>query len=188
VSSGSGSRLPDKKGSSAASCTMAPDPLGGLRCTMCPTAPDPASLIKRVPVPPHVPWLRTHWEGSGAPRVLRLRILQATTHRAVPCGPWATRIKKSLADLPMRQGPPVSKAHTHVSKASDVRAIISLQDVRTGSTVNACKMCGYVATIRLQSSIGPIDHSPGSATVSARSDSTAPCYGLSVTWRDDKTG
>jgi hypothetical protein len=76
ISSGSGSRLPDKKGSSAATCTVATDPLGGLRCTTCPAALDRASLIRRALALPHVPWLWTHWEGSGVPRVLRLWILR----------------------------------------------------------------------------------------------------------------
>jgi hypothetical protein len=39
-----------------------------------PVAPDPASLTRRAPAPPHVTWQRTHWEGFGAPRVQRLWI------------------------------------------------------------------------------------------------------------------
>jgi hypothetical protein len=44
VSNGFRSCLPYKKGSDAATCTMAPNLLGGLRCIACPMAPDPASL------------------------------------------------------------------------------------------------------------------------------------------------
>jgi hypothetical protein len=47
VSSGSGSRLPDKKCFDIATCIMVPDPVslqGRIRCVMCPTALDPASL------------------------------------------------------------------------------------------------------------------------------------------------
>jgi hypothetical protein len=72
--SGSGSCFLDKKGSVAATCTMALDPLGGLWCTTCPAALNPASLIRRASAQPCVPWLRTRWEGSGAPRVQRLWI------------------------------------------------------------------------------------------------------------------
>jgi hypothetical protein len=79
VSSSSRSHLPDRKGSDAAMCTMTPDPLGGLRCTMCPVAPDLASL-----------------QGG----------LRATTCPAVLCGLQASSIKKSLAGLPLQ---PVSQ-------------------------------------------------------------------------------
>jgi hypothetical protein len=35
--------------------------------------------------------------------------------------------------------------HTHVFNVFDIRAIIDLQDVWTGSAVNACKVCGHAA-------------------------------------------
>jgi hypothetical protein len=41
----------------------------------------------------------------------------------------------------------VPNARTHVSKAPDVRAIMGLQDVRVGNTVNACKMCRQAAIV-----------------------------------------
>jgi hypothetical protein len=47
----------------------------GSKVVTCPGTPYPASLIRRDPMPPHVLWLRTHWEGSGAPCVLWLKIL-----------------------------------------------------------------------------------------------------------------
>jgi hypothetical protein len=121
----------------------------GSRAVMCPVVPDPASLIGRAPAPLCLQWLRTLppcREGSDALRVLRLRILppywegfDAATHPTVPCGPWASNIKKSLACLPMQLGSHVPNARTHVSKAHDIRAIMTRQDVRAGCAINACK-------------------------------------------------
>jgi hypothetical protein len=59
----------------------------------------------------------------------------------------------------------VSNAHVHVSKALNVRAVMALQDVRSGSVVNACKACGQATTLRHQCSVNAIDHSPSTATV-----------------------
>jgi hypothetical protein len=53
----------------------------------------------------------------------------------------------------------------HVSKASDVRVIIGLQDVESASIVNACKTCIHVATVQLQCGASTIDHSSGTATL-----------------------
>jgi hypothetical protein len=121
VSSGPGTCLSTKVGSDIAMCTVAPDPWGGLWRAACPVAPDPASLL------------------GG---------LRAATHSTVPYGPRATSIKKSLAGLPVQQGPPVPKARVHIFRAPDVRAIRSLQDVQTGNIVNACKMCRQVAIVQ----------------------------------------
>jgi hypothetical protein len=97
VSSGSGSRLPDRKGSGAATYIMAPDPSslqgrapvhhvlrilppckGWLRCVTCPTTPDPASLQERAPMH-HMSYSSRSYlpsrEGFGEPRVLQLQIL-----------------------------------------------------------------------------------------------------------------
>jgi hypothetical protein len=71
----------------------------------------------------------------------------ATMYPAAPYGPLASSIKKSLAVLPVRLGTHVPNARTHISKAPDFRAIMGLQDVRTGSVVNACKACRQVATV-----------------------------------------
>jgi hypothetical protein len=71
----------------------------------------------------------------------------AVTCPTAPCGPRASSIKKSMADLPVQLGTHVSNAHTHISKASDVRAIIGLQDVRASSTVNASKACGHAPIV-----------------------------------------
>jgi hypothetical protein len=120
VSSGSGPRLPDRKGFDAATCIVAPDPLGGLRCTACPTDPNPASLL------------------GG---------LRVATHPTVPCGPHASDIKKSLAGHLVQLGSHVPNARVHVSKAPDVRVIMGLQDVRAGSAVNAYKMCRQTTTV-----------------------------------------
>jgi hypothetical protein len=50
-------------------------------------------------------------------------------------------IKKGLASLPMQLGSRVFKAYMHVPYAPDARAIMGLQDVRTGGTIITCKMC-----------------------------------------------
>jgi hypothetical protein len=137
----------------------------------CPVAPDPTFQIVRAPASPRVPWLRTpppykgglqcaacstaldpaslQGEGSGAPRVLRLRILPpylegsgaATACPTVFCGPRVINIKKSLAGMPVQQCPPIFNARAHIYKAPGVRAIMGLQDVRAGTTVNACMTC-----------------------------------------------
>jgi hypothetical protein len=134
---------------------------GGLPCATCLTAPDPASLQGRAPVR-HVSCSSGSCllagEGSGLPHVLRFWIMPpyrkgsdaGTACHEVPCGPRASNIKKNLAGLPVRLSTCVPNARTHVSKALDVRAIIGLQDVRTGSVVNACKTCGHVATVHRQ--------------------------------------
>jgi hypothetical protein len=61
----------------------------------------------------------------------------AATYPAAPCGPRVSSIKKDLAVLPVQLGTHVPNAHTHVSKALDIRAIMGLQDVRTGSAAPA---------------------------------------------------
>jgi hypothetical protein len=45
MSSGSRDRLPDREGSGAAMCTVAPNSLRGLQSVMYPMAPDPTSLL-----------------------------------------------------------------------------------------------------------------------------------------------
>jgi hypothetical protein len=42
----------------------------------------------------------------------------------------------------------VPNARAQVSKAPDDRVIMGLQDMRAGSTVNACKTCGQTATVQ----------------------------------------
>jgi hypothetical protein len=44
MSSGSGTRLPDRKGSDTVTCIVALDPLGGLRCAVSPTTLDPGFM------------------------------------------------------------------------------------------------------------------------------------------------
>jgi hypothetical protein len=44
----------------------------------------------------------------------------------------------------------IPNACAHVSKAPDIRTIMSLQDVRAGSTVNVCKACRHAATVQYQ--------------------------------------
>jgi hypothetical protein len=96
-------------------------------------------------------------EGSGAPHVLQLRIPApyregssvATAWPTVSYGPRGSNIKKILAGLPVQLGSHVPNACTPVSKAPDLRAVMGPQDLREGSTFNACKMCGHVATVWL---------------------------------------
>jgi hypothetical protein len=139
-------------------------------------APDLASRLRWAPTLPRVFWLqisppdcgglrRYHVSYVSGPRLLAevgsgtamcltaldpasLRGgLRAAMRPAVPCGPRISSIKKSLASLPVQLGMHVSNTRTHVSKASDIRAIMGLQDVRVGNTVNACKAYGQTATV-----------------------------------------
>jgi hypothetical protein len=71
----------------------------------------------------------------------------------------------------MQLGMHVPNARAQVFKASDIRAIIELQYVRTGSTVNACKAYRQTTTVRLQCMANTMDHSPATATVPKRLDS-----------------
>jgi hypothetical protein len=121
VSSDTRFHLPDREGSDAVTCAVTQDPLGGFRCAACPTTLYPASL-------------------RGG--------LWAATRPTVLCGPQTSSIKKSLADLSVQQGSPVPNARVHVFKVPDVRAIMGLQDVQAGSTVNACKTYRQTATMR----------------------------------------
>jgi hypothetical protein len=93
MSSGTSSRLPDREGSDTTTCAVALDPLGGLRCAVCHTAPDPTSL-------------------HGG--------LWAAMRHVVLCGPRASCMKKSLAGLLMWRGLPVPNARAHISKVPDV--------------------------------------------------------------------
>jgi hypothetical protein len=89
-------------------------------------------------------------KGSGAPRVLRLRILPpyregssvVTACLVAPCGPWASSIMKSLAGMCAQSGSHVPNARAYVPKAADVRVIMGLQDVGAGGAFNVCKTCG----------------------------------------------
>jgi hypothetical protein len=111
--------------------------------------------------------------------------LWAATHPVVPCGPQASNIKKILAGLPVQIGSYVPNSRVHVSMAPDVRAIMSLQDVWAGSTVNARKTCGQVATVRHQCSVGPVDHSSSTAIVP--DDPTAWHHVADRVWRGRMT-
>jgi hypothetical protein len=113
--------LPDRKGSNTTTCTVDPDPLGGLQCATCLAASDPTSL-------------------RGG--------LQTAMRPVVLCGPRASSIKKSLAGLPMQLGSHVLNTHAYVYKASNIRAIMGLQDVWEGSAITACKTCGQAATVQ----------------------------------------
>jgi hypothetical protein len=120
VSSGSEPRLPDREGSSVATCLV---------------ALDPTSLIGMASASLRVQQLRIlspYHEGSSA----------ASACPTAPCGSWDSSIKKSLVDLPTQLGSPVPNACAHVPKVTGVRAIMDLQDVRTGNAVKTCKTCG----------------------------------------------
>jgi hypothetical protein len=68
----------------------------------------------------------------------------------------------------------VPNARAHIFKASNIRAIMGLHNVRAGITVNACKVCRHIVTMRLQCSVSIMDHSSDIATVP--SDSTTQCH------------
>jgi hypothetical protein len=93
-------------------------------------------------------------------------------HHAVPYGPRAASIKKSLAGLPMQLGLRVTEARAHVSKTHGIRAFMGLQDVLASSTFNACEMCGHAATVQLH-----YMHRYSTR----RPDSTMPCCRPSAT-------
>jgi hypothetical protein len=80
----------------------------------------------------------------------------------------------------VQQGSHVPNTRAHVFKALDARAIMSLQDVRAGSAFNAYKTCGQAATVRLQCSAGPVDHSPNTTTVPG--DPTARYHAADQEW------
>jgi hypothetical protein len=85
---------------------------------------------------------------NSGPRLPAGEGSDAATRYAVPCAPHTSSIKKNLADLPVQLGTCVSKAHMHIFKAPDARAIMGLQDVRIGGALNVCKMCGHTATMQ----------------------------------------
>jgi hypothetical protein len=58
--------------------------------------------------------------------------------------------------------------------APDVKSIMGMQAMWKGSAFNACKTCGYAATVLLQSSIGPADHMQATAAVAG--DPTGPSH------------
>jgi hypothetical protein len=118
--SGIGTRLLAKMGSDAAMYPAALNLLEGLRSVTCPVAPDLASM----------------WGG-----------LWTVMCPAAICGLRVTSVKKRLACLPIQHGSSILNTHTHVFKASDVRAIMGLQDVRVGGTVKTCKACRHAATL-----------------------------------------
>jgi hypothetical protein len=160
---GSGPHFPPEVGFGSATCHTAPN-LASLprlalalpRVIRLRTSPLDSGGLRRCHVPyGSEPHLLTK-VGSGivtCPMTLDpaslLAGLQVTTCHAVPYGPRASSIKKILAGLPLQLGLHVPNAHVHISKAPDARAIMGLQDVRACSAVNACKMCKYVATVRL---------------------------------------
>jgi hypothetical protein len=115
VSYGSGSYLPTREGSGAATC---------------PAALDPASLHERALTLPRVPRLRIlppcsrglqrcHVSHGTGPRLPAWEGSSAVMCPAALCGPQTSRIKKDLADLPMRLDSRVSKACPHVTETSD---------------------------------------------------------------------
>jgi hypothetical protein len=91
--------------------------------------------------------------------------LRATTRPVVPYGLRASSMKKSLAGLPVQKSSRVPNTRVHISKASDIKAIMGLQDMGGGTADNACKMHGHAATLMLQYSASTANHSPSTATV-----------------------
>jgi hypothetical protein len=145
-----------------------------LHVATCPAAPNPASQLKWALRLPRVQQLwdpplsqgglrcRHVYRGSGPtgrrqtstyptapdPATL-LGGLWAVTCPMVLCGPRASSIKKNLAGLPVQQGSPAPNVRVHVLKVPDIKAIMSMQDMWAGTTVNACKTCRHTATVRL---------------------------------------
>jgi hypothetical protein len=126
-------------------------------------APDLASRLRWAATQARVLWPRPRLPtGAGS---------DAATCSTAPCGPRVLSIKKMLAYLPVQLGTLVPNARVHVFKSPHVRAIMCLQDVRSGSVVNTYKVCEHASTVRLQCDVSTIDHSSG--TVAVPSDSTA---------------
>jgi hypothetical protein len=108
----------------------------GSGASMCPVAPDPASLLGRAPVPPCIPRLRAlppYQEVCGT--TMRL---MASDPASLPeglrryhtsCGSlWTSSLKhREMPNWPVVQlGLRVSKARSHVFKVPDIRAIVGL--------------------------------------------------------------
>jgi hypothetical protein len=62
---------------------------------------------------------------------------------------------------------------------------MSLQDMRAGSAVNACKTCEHAATVRLQYNINTVGHSSGPTIVLA--DPIALSHAADRGWRGRTT-
>jgi hypothetical protein len=81
----------------------------------------------------------------------------------------------------------VPNAHADVSKTSDVRAIMSLQDVRTGRVIITYKTCGhdsYSAATVPREPCWPLARHCYSAR---RLDRAASYRGPCAAWQDNKT-
>jgi hypothetical protein len=94
---------------------------------MCHAALDLASLSRWAPVLPRVLQLwtshlrqgklrRCHVSHGTGPRLPAGEGSGAVMHPIVPCGPWASSIKKCLAGLAMQLGSHISKECSHVFK------------------------------------------------------------------------
>jgi hypothetical protein len=144
---GSGPRLPAEVDSGAGTCPMAPDLTSaemGSDAATCPMAPDLNSRQRWAPMLSRVLWLRTLPPDRGGLRCYHMSYVfgprlpaevgsDVVMYPAVPCGPWASSIKKSLAVLPVQLGTHVSNARAQVSKAPARQRSQCLQGVQTGS-------------------------------------------------------
>jgi hypothetical protein len=112
--------------------------------------------------------------------VLRIRILPPWWEGFVlPRTLWAVGLKhkEKPSSLPVQQGLHIPNARVHVSKTPNVRAIMTLQDVRAGSTVNACNTCRHSAKVQRQhcgSLTGTITV-PGNLTVQCHAADQVRC-------------
>jgi hypothetical protein len=123
---------PCRVGLRSTTCPTASDPAslqGGLQSDVCYTAPYPASLSER----------------------LQSVVCPTALAPVVSCGSRVLSIKKNQVGLSVQLDVHVSNTRTPVPKALGVRAIISLQDVRTDNTISACKTCEQAATVWLNS-------------------------------------
>jgi hypothetical protein len=109
---------------------------------MCPTIPDPTSLLERAPMPPHIPWLRTPSPGASVlPHVPSLQTLSLCSegllcchesHGSGPCLParrgsgaamrpaalYRPWIKKCWVATGMQPGSRVTEVRTHITEAT----------------------------------------------------------------------
>jgi hypothetical protein len=116
----------------------------GSDAATCPMTPDLTSRLRWAPVLPCVLWLRTLPPGQGGSRCCHA----SRGSQWVVCLRY---IKKGFIGLPMQLGSRVFKARVHVLKAPDVRANISMQDVRTD--IITCKTCRHGAIVQLNSAV-----------------------------------
>jgi hypothetical protein len=133
--------------------------LEGSGATMCFVAPDLASLLRRAPVLPRVPWLRTpplRWGGlqcchvshGSEPHLPTKEGSGGAMYPTTLCGPRGSSAKEVAAGPVMRLGSHVPKAHAYDSAAVAGKGCTFLTSVAV--TIKANITCGQVATMQCQ--------------------------------------